>query len=136
MTWHQIRRIVEGRLYEYGARMAEEPPTPISSAYDSPTPPPEGRHARPSLPERWVMSREDVVAFARLIQALPHQERKLVDVRYVRGLGWRAACRELAVSYSEAKRIRDRAVTILAVLMGLMPGATAGAKEEPIASQT
>ncbi len=137
MTWHQIRRIVESRLYEYGARMAEEPPTPISSAYDSPTPPPKGRHARPSLPERWVMSREDVIAFGRLVQALPAQERRLVDLRYIQGLGWRPTCRALAVSYPEAHRIRDRAISILATLMGLLPGSQeAAVSTEANARQT
>lgn len=129
LTWHQIRRIVEGRLYEYGARMAEEPPTPISSAYDSPTPPPRSGRASASLPERWVMSREDVIAFGRLLQALPAAERRLVDARYVRALSWRQTCQELAVSYPEAHRIRDRAISILATMMGLLPGASAEAVE-------
>lgn len=121
MTFEQARRIVEARLYEWGARIKDEPGTPISSVYESPTGPPEGR-AGPSQPERWVMSRDDLLAIDRLIKALPRSERRFVELRYAELANWKYICRKLAVSRTEARRIRDRALFALAHMMGLIGG--------------
>ena len=121
MTFERARRVVELRLYEWGARIKEEPGTPISSVYQSPTLPPEGR-AGPSQQERWVMSREDLLALDRLVKSLPRPERRFVELRYAELANWRYICRKLAVSRTEARRIRDRALFALAHLMGLVGG--------------
>lgn len=123
--WWRIARIVEARLWEYGLRVQEEPPTPISHVYQAPMPPPKKSYPVPSQAERWLLRREDVLAMARWIAALPYLERRYVELHYVAGLGLHAVCRTLGISRSEARRVRYRVLAILAVQMGLLGAAVA-----------
>lgn len=130
LKFRVVRQIVEGKLAEYAARVHEEPPVPISSVYEAPSlPPKKGRHG-PSLPERWVMSREDVIAFGRLISALPELEQRVVRLYYIDGKSWKVVERELSMHRNAIFQVRDRAIAMLAAWMGISAPAAPAVQAE------
>ena len=120
LSFHVLRRIIEGKLYEYGASLKEQPSASVSAVYEGLSVHPKKAHHGTPVPEQWVLGREYLVKIGRVVNSLPETERKLVRLRYIEGKAWGAVERELNMHRSTAMELRDRVVSVVAVALGLI----------------
>lgn len=134
-TFDEIRPIVEGRLYEWGRLVSEQPVPSISGAYEPDHVPGQalGHHGS-SQPEAWVERFSEAMKVAQVIQntleRLPSDQRAVVELRYKSRKPWGEIGKLIHASRRTAYRLRDEALLVLAWELGLLDNSFP--KDEPI----
>jgi len=127
MTFDKVRPIIEARLYTYASFRLQYPDAPVSTLKLLETP--VETSDTTSVQERWVIryasELENAAIIEKVMQSLPDEERRLIEMRYFEYARWGYICRKLSVSRATAYRIRDRALMTFAIEFGLLARAQA-----------
>ena len=114
---------VEAMLHAWALAVSDPIPVAISSAYQLPSRIPK-TNPRPSVQERWVTRREDVLRVDAAVRRLPEPERTYVVLRYyyLARPGWIA--KALRWPQGRVQAVRNRALALLAAMLFLRPADT------------
>ena len=128
MTFDKVRPIIEARLYTYASFRLQYPDAPASTLSTLLGTAIETSDTT-SVQERWVThyasELENAAIIEKVMRSLPHEERRLIEMRYFEYARWGYICRKLSVSRATAYRIRDRALMAFAIEFGLLARAQA-----------